>query len=376
MTPLLRSVGNGANFSIPFISKTDWQDLWSLISLQFGRDRIKLFSLTEEFNSIRRDDLMGVVVMRHGQLIYEHYFNETGIATLHNVCSVAKSVTALLVGAAIDRKIIGSEYDLIGDYLPDLPEDKRTIRFVDLLTMRAGFSDSCSTVSQMSYSNDLEEASDWKAFIHTAPMREVPGTVYEYGSGPALLTGMALEKAAERPLDVLIMEWILRPLGSTRFSWRDEVHECAPGHGRLRLTARCMASIGQMVVSNGRYRLRKVLSSRWIRACLTGWVAVGDIEPYANTFGYLWFSKSVDVRGRREAVYFASGNGGNRIYVVPALNLSIAVASHAYDQRYGYERSEAILSLVIDRLVKRGFGPEARHYFNQIRRKQCHHKIT
>jgi CubicO group peptidase (beta-lactamase class C family) len=350
MTSSLRSGLDGARVTMPLSSADDWRDMWNVLSLQFARDRHTLRSLTDEFNRIKRDDLMSVVVMRRGLLIYEHYFNETGSATLHNVCSVAKSITALLVGATIDRGIIRSAEDVIGEYLPQLEEKQRNIRLSDLLTMRAGFDGGYSAISQLSYADDLDDAADWKEFTLSRRVSDTPGTFYKYDSAAAFLAGMTVEGAVKRPLDSLFEEWILAPLGYTRFAWRDDAQGCVPAHGGLRLTARCMASIGQMMVGYGRYRLRAVLSERWVRECLTPRVAVGDTEPYADGIGYLWFSKSLDVGGKSTIVHFASGNGGNRIYVVPALDLSIAVASHAYGQRYGHDRSETILSLITARL--------------------------
>jgi CubicO group peptidase (beta-lactamase class C family) len=80
-------------------------------------------------------------------------------------------------------------------------------------------------------------------------------------------------------------------------------------------------------------------------------VAIADVDPYADTYGYYWYGKTHRVAGREVAVSFASGNGGNKIYVVPSYDMVVAITSRAYGRGHGQRRSEAILLALLAALA-------------------------
>jgi CubicO group peptidase (beta-lactamase class C family) len=84
-------------------------------------------------------DLKGIVIIRDGRLVNEHYFNGDSAHTLHDIRSATKSLTSLLMGIAIQKGLVHSVEDSIALYLPGLPKDgKEKITIEDLLTMRSG----------------------------------------------------------------------------------------------------------------------------------------------------------------------------------------------------------------------------------------------
>jgi CubicO group peptidase (beta-lactamase class C family) len=76
-------------------------------------------------------------------------------------------------------------------------------------------------------------------------------------------------------------------------------------------------------------------------------VPISGVDPYADFYGYMWYTRAEPVGNRSIPVHFASGNGGNKIYVVPALDMVVAITSGAYNQRYGQKRSPDILLEVL-----------------------------
>ena len=71
------------------------------------------------------------------------------------------------------------------------------------------------------------------------------------------------------------------------------------------------------------------------------------MDRYADHYGYFWYGKTYEVAGENIKVSFASGNGGNKIYVIPARRMVVAVASSAYGKPYGQRRSEEILKALL-----------------------------
>lgn len=79
-------------------------------------------------------DLKGIVIVRDGHLVSEHYFNGDSAISLHDIRSAKKSVTSLLMGIAIQKGLVHSVDDAISLYLPGLPKDrKEKITIKDLL---------------------------------------------------------------------------------------------------------------------------------------------------------------------------------------------------------------------------------------------------
>lgn len=76
-------------------------------------------------------------------------------------------------------------------------------------------------------------------------------------------------------------------------------------------------------------------------------VEISAVDPYADYYGYLWYSKEELVGDQKILVHFASGNGGNKIYIVPSLHMVVAITSSAYNHGYGQRRSQDILLKIL-----------------------------
>jgi len=68
-------------------------------------------------------DLKGIVIVRYGQLVSEHYFNGDSVDTLHDIRSATKSLTSLLIGIAVQKGLVHRVDESIAIYLPGLPKD-------------------------------------------------------------------------------------------------------------------------------------------------------------------------------------------------------------------------------------------------------------
>jgi len=115
----------------------------------------------------------------------------------------------------------------------------------------------------------------------------------------------------------------------------------------LKISTRDEAALGQLLLQGGQYDHRQVVSRSWVEQCMASQVPISAVDPYADFYGYMWYSKEERVGDRSILVHFASGNGGNKVYVVPSLQMVIAITSSAYNQPYGQRRSQDILFKVL-----------------------------
>jgi CubicO group peptidase (beta-lactamase class C family) len=313
-----------------------------------GMDEPALNTLWQRLAADPHKDIKGVVILRHGKLAAEQYFNGDDKATLHDIRSATKSLTATLMGIAIDRHIIHSVDDPISTYLPGLPKDKRAITIRDLLNMRSGLDANDEDPATPGNEDRLDESTDWMKTVETVPMKTTPGERYVYCSINAFLTGAIIENATKMPLDAFAKQALFDPLGIEAFEWRHVPINRTTGQGNLRITARDAARIGELFLNDGEFKGVRVVSRDWVEKSVANQVPISFSDPFADFYGYMWYSREEIVGDGRILVHFASGNGGNKIYIIPSLDMVVAITSSAYGTNYGQRRSQDILLRILN----------------------------
>jgi CubicO group peptidase (beta-lactamase class C family) len=307
-----------------------------------------LRALYARSRSDEHEDLKGIVILCNGHRVSEAYFNGDSAESLHDIRSITKSITATLMGIAVQRGFVHSVDDSIALYLPGLPHDgKQNITIRDLLTMRSGLSANDADPLSPGNEDNLDKSSDWLNAAYAVPVKEQPGRTYVYCSLNAFLAGVIVAKAAGLPLDEFARKNLFMPLGIQRFAWLKAAGGQTKGQGNLSIRARDLAAIGQLYLDRGVFRQKLVLNSDWIEKSWAPQVSISSSDPYADFYGYMWYSRDEPTRGGVTPVHFASGNGGNKIYVVPSRHLVIAITSSAYGHSYGQRRSQNILLSIL-----------------------------
>jgi len=319
-----------------------------------ARSDPRLQTILATFEKDEHTDLRGAIVLRDGKVVAERYYNGETHDGLHDIRSAGKSVTALLAGIAIDHGKIRSLDDRIEAYLPEVKGSAiadATLR--DVLTMRSGLAALDEDPALPGNEDNLDAAPEPLAFLRSVPRADPPGTRYRYNSLTAWTAGMVVARATGRRMADFAQANLFRPLGIDRWTWASDIAGNTKGQGNLSLTLREFASIGEMVRKGGIYHGRRVVSAAWIADMLAPKETISDVDPYADGYGYFWYSRVQHIAGRPIQVSFASGNGGNKIYVVPSRHLVVAITSSAYGKGYGQRRSQAILQALLAADLKR-----------------------
>ncbi len=292
-------------------------------------------------------DLRAVVVMQQGRVVGERYYNGATRDELHDVRSAGKSVTALLVGIARDQGRLKIDQPVQRYWKQATGSAIGPVALRDVLSMRSGLAADDENPDSPGNEDRMDEADDPKSFVLKVPRAAPPGTVYRYNSLTSYVAGVVVTEAVGKPMDVFARQYLFAPLGIERWQWARDASGITKGQGNLSLRARDFAILGEMVRNDGVYQGKRIVSAAWLRDALTPHVAIGDSDPYAEGYGYYWYAKTHDIKGTPVPVRFASGNGGNKIYVVPSRQMVVAITSSAYGKGYGQRRSEAILKAVL-----------------------------
>jgi CubicO group peptidase (beta-lactamase class C family) len=300
----------------------------------------------------------GVVVARNGVLVYEQYFSSAemhGYAvpynanTLHDIASITKGVVALLTGIALDRGWLGDLDAPIMSFFPEYADlrtpEKDRIMLRHLLAMTSGLAWPERAISLDDAANIVRQgvsASDPYRFVLARPVEATPGTAWNYNSGGVWLLGPILRKVSGKPIEEFAEEALLEPLGIQEEVWDRFANGDAVTSGGLRLRPRDLAKLGQLVLNGGAWHGRQIVSAGWIKQMITPQSPRGTWFGFARSYGYLWWQGQSLIGDHDIEWVGALGRGGQRLYVVPTLNLVVAVTAGLYAANGGSPAPESL----------------------------------
>jgi CubicO group peptidase (beta-lactamase class C family) len=325
-----------------------------LASVKMNRDTIA--KVIQLINSNPPNDFRGMVVIKDNKLVVEEYFNTYWRETVHDIRSAGKSVTALLLGIAIDKGLVKSTEQSIYDFFPSskfvrpAKDGHQDIRIKHLLAMSSGLSADDNDDNSPGGTGNWLTSDNWVNFAISLPMLFTPGEKYVYNDVCPMLVGAIIEEASGKKLSDFARENLFTPLGIREFYWYTAPNGRTGPMGNLYISAIDFAKLGQLVINKGQWQGKKIVSSAWIHDISTKRFDISKEDPFANAYGYFWFMTTKEVNGKKYECVYASGNGGNLLFVVPAENLVVSLISSAYGQGYGHRRSRNIFDYVLKSL--------------------------
>ena len=244
-----------------------------------------------------------MVVLYRGKILAEK--NWRNPVTPEDVASVQKSVTSVLIGIALEKKLLRLD-DAVAKHLGQgwskAGEKETAITIRHLLTMTSGLSDAL----------EVEAA---------------PGTRWRYNTIAYQKLPRLLEKASGKSINELSKAWLFEPLGMSDSKWVERA--AMPGLLGLMTTARDMARFGLMVEADGKWNGKPIVSASYLREALE------TSQPLNKSYGYLWWLNgrpTVRANGKQanqlipgapKDLVAALGALGRKIYVVPSLELVV-----------------------------------------------------
>lgn len=316
-----------------------------------------------------------VVVARRGKLVFEQYFSgydepwgvpagqyDFDATSKHDMRSVSKSATSLLVGIAIDRKLIAGVDEPVVRFFPEFAAlkspgwDKITIRH--LLTMSSGLAwdENLPWTDPRNDEPHLGKDPDPMAYVLAKPVAVPPDTVWNYNGGGTDLLGNIIERVSGKPFATFAREALFEPLGITDWEWKayPKNGKVAPAAG-LRLRPRDAAKIGQLVLDRGAWKGKQIVSADWIaQSTAPRFQAIGYFGGLFF-YGYQWWLGRT-LSGEREIPWVAGvGLGGQRLFIIPDLDLVVMTTSGLYaSPRQGIAALDILYSFAIPSVRDKG----------------------
>jgi CubicO group peptidase (beta-lactamase class C family) len=259
--------------------------------------------------------------------------------------SASKSVISALIGIAIDQRKIPNVRQPIGDYFPDLLRSekdaaKRQITVEDLLTKRSGL----ESTSNRNYGAWVLSA-NWVRHALGRPLVSSPGTAMIYSTGNTHLLSAILTRATGKSTWQFAQETLARPMGFMLAQWPRDPQGIYFGGNEMTMTPRQMLAFGEMYLNGGQVNGKQVIPASWVETSLTArTVSRRESDRF---YGYGWWVR--ELAGHQ--TYYAWGYGGQFIFLVPKLDLVIAVTSASEPGAERRSHLGAIYSNVEDAII-------------------------
>jgi CubicO group peptidase (beta-lactamase class C family) len=256
-------------------------------------------------------------------------------------------VTSLLLGIAQGEGLVGPVSTPVMDAYPELSRvvtpDKRTITLEHLLTMTSGLAWR-EGEGLLTDEDRLAWRKDVPRFVLSRPGAEPPGTRFHYCGGNTALLADLLVRASGMPFREYARVKLFEPLGIRDWEWVGDLHGRPLAFAGLRMRPRDLLKVGRLVLNNGAWGGRQVVPKAWIRTSLEPRFRTGVSD---FSYGYQWWTGTVAWHGKALPWKAAFGNGGQRLFLVPDLDLAVVTTAGAYDQMPTARRVNAFLAEVV-----------------------------
>ena len=288
-------------------------------------DSTKLDQMMEYIENMDKGGLPinSVLVVRHGHIVLEEYPQpDYDQDTAEDIRSTTKSFASALIGIAIEEGFIEGIEQKMVDLFPDrtienLDSRKESITLEHMLTMTAGLEWNEWRYPYTDPRNDYLKAlysADPVQYVLDLPMMEEPGVRWNYNGGTSDLLSALITEATGYDTLSFAQEFLFGPLGISEVSWSQDRHGMYYAGFGLHLTARDMAKFGYLYLNNGMWDGEQIVPADFVAEA----VKTQSFFSESSGYGYQsWWTYP------QRGVYYAAGIYGQRIYVVPDLDMVV-----------------------------------------------------
>jgi CubicO group peptidase (beta-lactamase class C family) len=301
-------------------------------------------------DSVNTPQTHAVLIARHGKLVLEEHFHGEHADKPHDTRSATKTHLTALIGAAMLAGVrISPEmpvYATLRPNMTDLPPRKRAVTLENLLTMTGGFD--CDDSGDRPGDEDVIQRQDtnpdWLSLYLNVDMVRDPGTVPVYCSMEPYTAGLMLARVSGRDLGEMFQELLAEPLDFRRYSLFITPSGNVYFGGGHRLVARDFLKLPQVYLNGGTWHGRRIVSKEWVDRSIKPRYQFGS-----RKYGYLWWNKEYQYRGRTIQAYMQLGNGSQNAILFPELDLAMVT--------FGANYNSPTINYLLNELIPRHILP-------------------
>lgn len=282
--------------------------------------RDSLFNQTKIPPKLRKNleetNTASFLIVKDGKLLHEEYWPGYSASTKTNSFSMAKAMTVLLLGKAVEEGTIKSIHEKYSEFYANYAnvEHGKFLTLYDLAAMESGlnweenYRNPFTPNAKLYYGSSLAEASFLKGF------KAKPGTRFEYQSGTTQLLGFAVRKAVKMPLASYLSQKFWQPMGmEAAAAWATDDYMMEKAFCCVYGISKDFAKFGQLFLNDGKMYGKQIINARFIEEMRTSTALSNGIYGMG-----LWINNDVSAKH-----YFMLGLQGQYVIVVPQYQMVI-----------------------------------------------------
>ncbi|AJR05236.1 hypothetical protein C9J03_16395 [Photobacterium gaetbulicola] len=261
-----------------------------------------------------------LLIHHKGKLISEDYWYDGAIDKPHFMFSITKNMLSNAIGKAIELGFIDSVDDPAIKYLPNietapLARGSKEITLHDLLSMQSGIS------IPNRPENQLPITVDNHAQLYLSLSDDVePGAHFKYQGADTDILNHVLFNATGKDLAAFTEQHFFTPMEIEHAYWEKSACGLTKASSGLHMTSRDMIKFGMLVLNEGLFDGKRLLTRKWLHNATTPKTQNGN-------YGYYWWTQNFRLNGQELTTISARGARGQFIFVNPDLDLIVAVTS-------------------------------------------------
>jgi Beta-lactamase len=243
---------------------------------------------------------------------------------LHSMQSVSKTVSSVIIGAAMLRGDFKAGLDTpVLKYfdaakVKNVDERKRGMTLRHVLTMTAGLDwmENVPYDDPRSDSSLMEATDDWVQYVIDKPMAAEPGKVFNYSSGVSELLARIFLKETGQDIDTYGEKYLFQPLGIEHY-WKRTPLGAVDTEGGLYLRGSDLAKIGYLYLHDGMWDRKQIVPKAWVRESVAPFIQAEEDYKY----GFKWWL--LPRKDSQQFLWMARGFGGQELMVFPEEGLIV-----------------------------------------------------
>ena len=267
-------------------------------------------------------NIHSLLIIKNDHVVLDVCFYPFQNNYVHDLASVTKSITSLLIGIAIDKKFIKNENEPVFQYFPEYTITNDTLKKVtikNLLNMSSGLQ--CSWDDGENELNQMTNSADWVKFMFSLPFDTTPGQKFSYCSGNFYLLSEILQRTTKMTCHEFAKKYLFNPLDFGESYWLENYKNVNQGWGDLHIHPYDLAKIGCLLLNNGKWNDRQIISNEWLKKIKPLYYIHGT-----ESYGYGWWLDSINPDETQ-----AMGRGGQRLFILRDKKMVIVTTGGGFD---------------------------------------------
>jgi CubicO group peptidase (beta-lactamase class C family)/predicted glycoside hydrolase/deacetylase ChbG (UPF0249 family) len=277
-----------------------------------------------------KHELHSFMIVRHGKVVSEGWWNPYRNDLKHTMYSCSKSFTATAVGFAVNEGRLTVNDKVISFFPDDLPTTispfLADLKVKDLLSMSVGHEKEPSMI--------IATSDNWVRDFLKTPIKFQPGTKFLYNSPATYMLSAIVQKVTGQKVIDYLKPRLFDPLGISGIDWEIDPKGINVGGWGLRLKTEDMAKFGQLFLQKGVWKGKQILPSSWVEEASTMKIMQDPNATQARKDSSDWLQGYCYQMWRcRNNGYRGDGANGQFIIVLPEKDAVIAITCETSDMQ-------------------------------------------